>query len=110
MKTIKEKHALYLSNDKISKYLEIENVKIWHLKTTTMPVLMEALSMIKRKTDPNINKISDSLILYVKQKKKKKKKKKAHYGTTHLLRRVLSMGLKNITHKKQKKYEYIDNI
>ena len=38
---------------KLSKYkdLEIEAEKLWHLKTVTFPVVIEALSMIKKSTE-----------------------------------------------------------
>ena len=45
--------------NKITKYknLKIEIEKMWHLKTTTTPVIMGALGMIEKRTDKHINKI-----------------------------------------------------
>ena len=45
--------------NEISKYkdLEIEIEKNWHLKTTTLPVKVGALDIIKKRTDKHINKI-----------------------------------------------------
>ena len=42
--------------EKISKYkdLEIEIQKMWHLKTTVLPVVIGALGMIKRKSENQI--------------------------------------------------------
>ena len=44
---------------KISKYkhLYIEIEKMWHIKTTIVPVIVGALGMIKKGTDKYINKI-----------------------------------------------------
>ena len=42
----------------ISNDMEIEIGKMWHLKTTTMPVIVGALSTIKKGTDKHIHKIS----------------------------------------------------
>ena len=56
--------------DEISRYkdLEIEIEKIWHLKTTIVPVIVGALGIIKKGTDKHINKIPDSPGLYKIQK------------------------------------------
>ena len=47
--------------NEISKYkdLKIKIEKIWHLKTTTLPITIGVLSMIKKSTDKHI-KIHDS--------------------------------------------------
>ena len=37
--------------------MEIEIDKIWHLKTTTVPVIMGAQGMIKKETDKHSKKI-----------------------------------------------------
>ena len=52
--------------NKISKFKdqEMESEKIWHLKTTTVPVIMGALGMIKKRTDKHINKITGCSSLY----------------------------------------------
>eukprot|EP00794_Sanderia_malayensis_P001843 gene1843-2075_t len=45
--------------DKLSKYkdLEIEIQKMWSLKTTTVPVIVGALGMIKKQTQKHLDKI-----------------------------------------------------
>ena len=70
--------------NKISKYkyLGIEIEKIWHLITTTLPVIVGALGMIKKRTSKHINKIFGCPSLYEIQKL-------ALCGTAHLLSRVL---------------------
>ena len=71
--------------NKISKYKdqEIERENMWHLKTTTVLVIVGALGMIKKGIDKHINKISGSPSLYEIQKT-------APFATSHLLR-ILSM-------------------
>ena len=58
--------------NKIGEYkdLEIKIEKIWHLKTTTVPVIIGTLSMDKKGRDKHIKKISVSSSLYEIQKKK----------------------------------------
>ena len=53
-----------------------------HLKSTTEPVIVEVLGMIKKGSDKHINKIPDSSSLYEIQKL-------ALCGTPHFFRRVL---------------------
>ena len=43
-----------------TKDLEIEIEKMWHLKTTTVPIITGALGMIKGGIDKHINKIPDT--------------------------------------------------
>ena len=50
------------------KDLEIEIEKMWHLKTTTVPVILIALGIIKKETNKHINKIPGSPSLYEIQK------------------------------------------
>ena len=71
-------------------------------RSTTAQVIVGTLGMIKIGTDKHINKIPRNTSLFEKQKI-------ALRGTTHLFRRVLSMGLKNITQKRQQK-TYIHRI
>jgi len=75
--------------EKISKYkdLEIEIQKMWHLKTTVIPVVIGALGMIKRKSEDHIKQIPGNPCLQELQKI-------ALNGTAHLLRRALSMWSK----------------
>ena len=72
--------------EKVSKYkdLEIEIQKMWHLKTTVIPVVIGALSMIKRKSEDHIKQIHGNPCLQEFQKI-------LLNGTAHLLRPVLSM-------------------
>ena len=84
--------------NKMNKYkdLEIEIEKMWLLKTTTVPVILGALGVMKKGTDKCINKIPGSPSFY-------EIEKIALCGTAHLLRIVLSMWLENITQKRQQK-------
>ena len=45
--------------EKLSKYkdLEIEVAKMWELKTTTVPVVVGALGLIKKDLERHVNKI-----------------------------------------------------
>ena len=61
---------------------------MWHLKTTTMPVIVRVLCMIKKGTEKPIN------IWYLAVAAYKKYLKNALCGTAHLFRRVLSKWLK----------------
>ena len=72
--------------EKVSKYrdLEIEIQKMWHLKTTVMPVVIGALGMLKSKSEDHIKKIPGNPCLQELQKI-------VLNGTAHLLRRVLAM-------------------
>ena len=56
--------------NKISKYkdLEKEIEKMWHFKTTTVPLIVGALCMIKKGTDKQMNKIPGCPSLYEIQK------------------------------------------
>ena len=71
---------------KFSKYkdLEIEIQKMWHLKTTVIPVVIGVLGMIKRKSEDRIKQIPGNPRLH-------KMQKIVLNGTAHLLRRVLFM-------------------
>ena len=50
------------------KTLNEEKAEIWHLKTTTVPVIVTALDMIKEETDKLINKMPGSPSCYEMQK------------------------------------------
>jgi len=72
--------------EKLSKYkdLEIEVGKMWHLKTTTIPVVVGALGLIKKGTNAFIEKIPGSSSLHEVQKI-------VLNSTAHVLRRALSL-------------------
>ena len=82
--------------------MEKEIERMGYLKTTTVPVTVGTLGIIKRSTDKHINDVPGFSSLYSIQKKKKKKKKKL-CGPAHLLRKVLSILRKNAAAKKKKK-------
>ena len=83
--------------------MKIEIKKMWHLKTTTMPVIIGALGMIKKETDNYIKKISESLNLYGIQK--------MHLAKLIVsLREYYNMTEKSHPKKGSKKYEYIECI
>ena len=72
--------------EKLSKYkdLEVEVTKMWHLKTTTLPVVIDALGIVA-KTAPNyVSQIPGAPTLTELQKI-------TLMGTAHILRQVLSM-------------------
>ena len=72
--------------EKLSKYkdLEIEIEKMWHLKTTTIPVVVGALGLIKKGTNAFIEKVPEFLSLQEVQKI-------VLSSTVHVLRRALSL-------------------
>ena len=45
------------------KYLEIEIIKMWKMKTKTIPVIVGALGMIKKGTQKYVNEIPGNLSL-----------------------------------------------
>ena len=56
--------------EKVSRYkdLEVEIQKMWHLKTTVLPVVIGAVGMIKRKSEDHIKKIPGNPCLQELQK------------------------------------------
>ena len=61
--SVKEYYRISKKND-----LEIETDKMWHLKTTTVPVIVGALGKVKKDTDKHIDKITVCPSLYEIQK------------------------------------------
>ena len=72
--------------EKISKYkdLEIEVEKMWHLKTTPLPVVIGALGHIKKGTDKFLEQILGN-------PKLEEVQKIVLNSTAHVLRRALSI-------------------
>ena len=81
-----DKNVSIAEFEKLSKYkdLEIEVEKLWHMKTVTIPVVIGALSMIKKGTEKHLEKIPGSPNLAEMQKI-------ALTGAAHILRKTLSM-------------------
>ena len=74
------------TTEKLKKYkdLEIEVEGMWGLKTTKVPMVMEALGTIKKDMENYSNKIPGNINIHEVQKI-------TVLGTVHLLRRVLSI-------------------
>jgi len=72
--------------EKLSKYkdLEIEIERMWGMKTTTVPVVIGALGIIKKGTEDLLKKFPGNIKLQELQKT-------TLLGTAHILRKVLSM-------------------
>ena len=72
--------------EKLSKCkdLEIEIEKFWGIKTTTIPVIIGALGLIKKEMEKYISKIPDNISIQEAQKC-------VLLGTAHILRRILSI-------------------
>ena len=73
-------------SEKLSKYkdLEIELAKMWKMKTKTIPVIVGALGMIRKRTHKYVNEVPGSLSLAEIQKT-------VLNSTAHILRRTLSL-------------------
>ena len=73
--------------EKLSKYkdLEIEVTKMWGMKTTTVPVVIGALGVIKKGIEKHIEKIPGTINITELQKI-------ALLGSSHILRKVLSIN------------------
>ena len=73
--------------EKLSKYkdLEIEVTKMWGMKTTTVPVVIGALGVIKKGIEKHIEKIPGKVNITELQKI-------ALLGSSHILRKVLSIN------------------
>ena len=74
------------TTEKLSKYkdLEIEIEKMWNMKTTTVPVIIGALGMIKTGIETYIEKLPGNFDISTLQKT-------VLLGTAHILRRTLSI-------------------
>ena len=74
--------------EKLSKYtdLEIEVSKMWKMKTTTLPVVIGELGVIKKGMRLTVEKIPGTINIEELQKI-------ALMGTAHILRKVLSIDL-----------------
>ncbi|XP_037772667.1 uncharacterized protein LOC119568279 [Penaeus monodon] len=72
--------------EKLSKYkdLEIEIERMWGMKTTTVPVVIGALGIIKKGTEDLIKKVDGNITLQELQKT-------TLIGTARILRKVLTM-------------------
>ena len=72
--------------EKLSKYkdLEIEVTKMWHLKETTLPVVIGALGMVAKAASNYVSQIPGTPSLTELQKI-------TLMSTAHILRKVLSM-------------------
>ncbi|XP_028517939.1 uncharacterized protein LOC110248967 [Exaiptasia diaphana] len=81
-----DKNISIKTTEKLSKYkdLEIEVERMWGLKTSTIPVIIGALGLIKKGIDKYINKIPGNIKIVELQKI-------VLLGTAHILRRTLSI-------------------
>ena len=72
--------------DKLSKYndLEIKIERLWGMKTTTIPVIIGALGLIKKRMERYISKIPGNISIQEAQKC-------VLLGIAHILRRILSI-------------------
>ena len=105
MKIPADKNALVPESEKLSKYkdLEIKVEKLWHKKTVTIHVVIEALGMIKKGTEKHLEKIPWS-------PKLAEMEKIALTGNAHILRKTLSMLKKIPNNTKQSTAEAMLNI
>ena len=81
-----DKNVAVKEFDKLSKYkdLEIEIQKMWHLKTSVVPVIIGALGVVKKTTKSYLEKIPGKPLLQEIQKI-------VLTSTAHILRKTLSM-------------------
>ena len=72
--------------EKLSKYkdLEIEIGKMWHLRARTIPVVIGALGLVKKKTEDFLDKIPGNPSL-------REIQKIVLSGTAHVLRKALAI-------------------
>ena len=67
---------------KLTKYKDLK--KTWGMKTTTVPVIIGAFGLVKKRTENYIGKIPGKIIITELQKT-------VLVGTGHILRRILSI-------------------
>ena len=81
-----ERNTSIKTTEKLSKYkdLEIEIEKMWGMNTTTIPVVLGALGLVKKGMEKYISKIPGNISLHEAQKC-------VILGTAHILRRILSI-------------------
>lgn len=81
-----ERNTSLKTMEKLTKYkdLEIEIEKTWGMKTTTVPVIIGALGLVKKGTENYIGKIPGNIRITELQKT-------VLLGTAHILRRTLSI-------------------
>ena len=81
-----ERNTSLKTTEKLSKYkdLEIEIQKMWGMKTTTIPVVIGALGLIKKGMEKYVKQIPGNIKVHEIQKI-------ALLGTAHILRRTLSI-------------------
>ena len=79
-----ERNAANKETEKLSKYkdLEIEVNKLWNMKTTTVPVIVGALGLIRKRMNDHVSKIPGRICIEEIQKI-------VLLGTSHILRRAL---------------------
>ena len=80
-----ERNVANKETEKLSKYkdLEIEVNKMWNMKTTTVPVIVGALGLIRKRMNDHVSKIPGRICIEEIQKI-------VLIGTSHILRRALS--------------------
>ena len=81
-----ERNTSLKTTEKLSKYkdLEIEIQRMWGMKTTTIPVVVGALGLIKKGMEKYVKQIPGNIRVQEIQKI-------ALLGTAHILRRALSI-------------------
>ena len=86
MSILSERNVSIKEVEKLSKYkdLEIEVTKMWQMKTSTVPIVVGALGLVKKGFKTYINQIPGYIRIEELQKI-------ALLGSAHILRRMLSM-------------------
>ena len=86
MSILTERNTSLKTMENLTKYkdVEIETEKTWGMKTTTAPVIIVALGLVKNGTENNTGKIPDNIEITELQKT-------ILLGTAHILRRTISI-------------------